>query len=228
VVPQRQKLRAHAHAEPRLPAHRSIPRTGPKGPVRDRISPSVKPTTPRELGGCGGETTRSIPLGSTSASRYSRGTSALFASASFGEVAPGTRQGPVARRSALGRARVARGLPGERALQSRTVGILPRGRHPVPSVAARPFESSGLGRPHGKRRGDSLTPRCVRPQAEPGCRSRQSPCAARPAIARALPTPASVARAGSPSKQQSRPCFEITPIFNFHLGPGKRIPLRGK
>jgi hypothetical protein len=96
------------------------PRKGPQGPVRDRISAPADRATPREVGQCHTETTRSIPLGSTSASRHSRGTSALFGSALLGVPRSGTRQGPVARGSVDDRVRVAREQRSERASQRRS------------------------------------------------------------------------------------------------------------
>jgi hypothetical protein len=92
----------------------------PQGPHRDRVSAPAEPATPRERGGCHTETTRSIPLGSTTPLRYSRGTSRLFGSRSLGVRRSGTRQGPVARGNGDGRALVAREQRSERASQRRS------------------------------------------------------------------------------------------------------------
>jgi hypothetical protein len=104
VVPWREKLRTHAHAGSVRPVRQPRLRNSPKGPVRDRNSASAEPTSQRQVARFHTETTRSIPLGSTSASRYSRGTSALFGSRLLGVARSGTRQGPVARGSAPSRA----------------------------------------------------------------------------------------------------------------------------
>jgi hypothetical protein len=80
----------------------------PQGPDRDRVSASAERATRRHVGVSQQETTRSIPLGSTSRSRYSRGSSELLGSGLSGVRRSRTRQGPAARGSADGRGCVAR------------------------------------------------------------------------------------------------------------------------
>ena len=117
----------------------------PKGPDRDRISAPTEPATPRQVARCHTDTTRSIPLGSTSPLRYSHGTSALFG----WHLQAKARQGPTRDQLRAGVrpvAHVLRASSGRASAPRRRRSALRRTR-----ARDRPRESRRRGRPHRRR-----------------------------------------------------------------------------